>query len=103
MARSGRLLRPGCYPASCSLECGLSSPSNQGATTRPTWGGHDTIFPSLKIGRQGLCGGDEKISGLPGFLSKRTVNQQVGILGGWLPKQSGEEIPVLNQGNHLGD
>jgi len=27
VARSGRLLRPGSYPASCSVECGLSSPS----------------------------------------------------------------------------
>lgn len=33
VARSGRLLRPGCYPTSCSLECGLSSPCSQGAIT----------------------------------------------------------------------
>jgi hypothetical protein len=25
VARSGRFLRPGCYPALCSVECGLSS------------------------------------------------------------------------------
>lgn len=37
VARSGKLLRPGSYPASCSVECGLSSKGTPFAIARPTW------------------------------------------------------------------
>lgn len=44
VAHSGRLPRPGSYPASCPLECGLSSGTQKApAITRPTWDNHDTI------------------------------------------------------------
>jgi hypothetical protein len=47
VARSGRLPRPGCYPASCSSECGLSSrhaaKSHCPAVARPAWTNHNTI------------------------------------------------------------
>ena len=39
VARSGRLPRPGSYPAKCSVECGLSSTlDTRAATTQPTCG-----------------------------------------------------------------
>jgi hypothetical protein len=36
VARSGRLPHPGCYPASCSMECGLSSASQMRNRDHPT-------------------------------------------------------------------
>jgi len=36
VARSGRLLRPGCYPAPCPVECGLSSTLNEQGRDHPT-------------------------------------------------------------------
>jgi len=50
VARSGRSLRPGRYPASCSVECGLSSPPEGGATTWLTW---DSIITCLRNSLQG--------------------------------------------------
>jgi len=39
VARSGRLPRPGSYPAKCPVECGLSSTlTSRAATTQPTCG-----------------------------------------------------------------
>ena len=42
VARSDRLLHPGCYPAPCSLECGLSSTQrrNDAAPRSPSQPGH---------------------------------------------------------------
>ena len=56
VARSGRSLRPGRYPASCFMECGLSSPCEQGAITRLTWGFHHNMFEVFLVGgmSQGL-------------------------------------------------
>ena len=46
VARSGRLPRPGGYPAKCSIECGLSSTLvNRAATTQPACG--DSIIPPM--------------------------------------------------------
>ena len=52
VARSGRSLRPGRYPTSCSMECGLSSPCKQGATTWLTWGIHHNMFGNFLEGRE---------------------------------------------------
>ena len=54
VARSGRSLRPGRYPASCSEECGLSSPCNQGATTWLTWGIHIITITRFLEGERSL-------------------------------------------------
>jgi len=50
VARSGRSLRPGRYPASRFKECGLSSPCEQGATTWLTWGFHHNMFGGFLVG-----------------------------------------------------
>jgi len=54
VARSGRSLRPGRYPASCFMECGLSSPCEQGAITRLTWGFHHNMFEAFLVGGMSL-------------------------------------------------
>ena len=51
VARSGRSLRPGRYPASRSMECGLSSPPEGGATTWLTWGLHHNMFENFLEGK----------------------------------------------------
>ena len=69
VARSGRSLRPGRYPAPCSVECGLSSPCEQGATTWLTWGLHHNMRKEFLIG--GVKPGDQnriqKTAAVQGF------------------------------------
>ena len=66
VARSGRSLRPGRYPTSRFMECGLSSPCEQGATTWLTWGFHNNMFRGILVG--GILWGTILIYGLSRIL-----------------------------------